>query len=274
MFVKQYRWSIFIRTALMYGAAQILALLVAHDLRSIIVPQYHFGQEISLLAFLGYFAIGTVGLLVLMRLYKGGWPYRLFFYSVVIWGIMIVFERIFPLWIGISIALIYALAMTLVPVVWVHDLAIVVASAGIGASFGMQFAWPMVVALMGVLSVYDIVAVYYTKHMIAMAHAMLERHAIFALFIPGKERGFFQNIKSVQPGSGFMLLGGGDIVIPMFLAVSALDISPIAAVAVVAGSLLGLLGNHITLMRNPRPLPALPGITAGACLGLIIGMLL
>ncbi len=258
----------------MYGAAQILALLVAHDLRSIIVPQYHFGQEISLLAFLGYFAIGTVGLLVLMRLYKGGWPYRLFFYSVVIWGIMIVFERIFPLWIGISIALIYALAMTLVPVVWVHDLAIVVASAGIGASFGMQFAWPMVVALMGVLSVYDIVAVYYTKHMIAMAHAMLERHAIFALFIPGKERGFFQNIKSVQPGSGFMLLGGGDIVIPMFLAVSALDISPIAAVAVVAGSLLGLLGNHITLMRNPRPLPALPGITAGACLGLIIGMLL
>ena len=71
----------------------------------------------------------------------------------------------------------------------------------------------------------------------------------------------------------FLILGGGDVVLPMFLSVSLLSVNWVLSLATVGGMLVGLFVNHVVLVKRLAPLPALPCITAGALLGLFIGAL-
>ncbi|MDD3102551.1 MAG: presenilin family intramembrane aspartyl protease, partial [Patescibacteria group bacterium] len=138
------------------------------------------------------------------------------------------------LWMPSIFALILIIALILVwlikPTVLIHDLSVILAISSIGAIMGLGFKPMEVIVLLLIFSVYDFIAVYKTKHMVKMAREMIRSQAILGFIIPsnfsaqggsalgGKD--WMENLKKVEPGGNFLILGGGDIIFPLLLCAS------------------------------------------------------
>lgn len=268
---------LYLTTALLSAVAYTLGLFAARELSitAFSPPAVSAGQEGAVLfLFLALFASATGFLLLLFRVYRGTGLYRLLFSLVVFLGLLKLFETVFPLEFSVIVAALFLLGFFLVPTVWTHDVIVILASAGIGAMFALSFTESTSVALLAVLSIYDVLAVFVTKHMITLAHAMIRSQATFALFIPERIKEFAASIAQVRPGAGFMILGGGDIVLPMiYLSVVAREQSGVAIVGM-CGALCGQFLNHLFLVQLRKPIPALPMIALGAIAGVAAGNIL
>lgn len=257
-------------TLVLFAVAQALALVVADRIRSVNEISQTVVGTISLFTFLIYFGVGTALVLLLVKLYRGTALYRMLFFLALCSGLVTVFQMVFPLPISLFVAITFCIGLYMLPVIWVHNIAIIIASAGLGAVLGMQITGTVAVWLLVILSVYDVIAVYLTGHMVNMAHAFIARQASFALIIPESWYGLYETMGDVRPNGGFLILGGGDVVLPMILSVALAPTHPSASIGVVIGSLVGLLINHTVLMRWQRPIPALPMIAAGCLLGMLV----
>lgn len=159
--------------------------------------------------------------------------------------------------------------------VWVQDLVMLLTLAGIGAVFGLALTPLAVVIILVILSFYDIIAVYKTGHMVKLAETMIRARAIFGFVIPIKPGGFRENITRVQPGEEFMILGSGDVALPLLLAASLVRISVSQAAVVIAFACLGLLISNLlfTSQKTRRPMAALPPIAAMSIIGYLVASL-
>lgn len=259
-------------TIVLFSLAQILALIVADRIRTLNEMSVTLTGGISLSMFLAYFAIGTILVLLLIKLYHGQALYRILFFLGLCSGLVTVFQMVFPLPISLFVSITFCVGLALLPIIWVHNIAIIISSAGIGALLGMQISWTVAAWLLLILSAYDVVAVYVTGHMVHMARAFIARQASFALIIPESWYGLYEQLGDVRPSGGFLVLGGGDLILPMFLSVAIAPINSNASIGVIVGSLVGLLLNHIVLMRWQRPIPALPMIAVGCLFGFLVGL--
>ena len=270
-----FRLQLFLYTVTLFAAAQGLALFVAEQLSSIrtfaVTPLF---DGMGVLYFLVFFFAVTLFFLILFHVYRGNALYRMVFVATVFVGLLKLFELVFPVSLSAIVAIVFILGLFLLPVVWIHDLIVLFAGAGIGAIFGLQFHWSFAVVLLVILSLYDIIAVFVTKHMIVLAHELIKRNCTFALIIPEHIRQFRAGLMAVQPGSGFLILGGGDIVLPMFLTASAYAERPIAGWTAIVGMCFGVLLNHVWLTSSRAPLPALPFISMGGIIGAMLGFIL
>ncbi len=268
-----FRFQLFLYTVLLFAAAQGLALFVAEQLSNIRpLVTTPLSGEMSVLYFLVFFFTVTLFFLVLFHVYKGNLLYRLIFITIVFAGLMKIFELVFPTSLSMIVAVVFIFGLFLLPLVWIHDLIILFSGAGIGAIFGLQFHWTFAIALLVILSLYDIVAVFITKHMVTLAHELIKRSCTFALIIPEHSAQFRASLMTVQPGSGFLILGGGDIILPMFLTASAYVTRPLAGWCAIVGMCVGVLFNHIWLTSSRVPLPALPLISLGGIIGVFVGL--
>jgi len=267
-------WKLFLHTVATYALAQGLALVVTRELKDMPTPFLPIaGQNASLLSFFIFFFAATIFILLLLEYRRGRFLYRSLFSIVLFVGLSKVFELVFPQGLSMVIAVIFIIGLFLLPLVWVHDIVVAIAAAGIGPMFGLQFSWQSAALILVILSVYDIIAVFVTRHMIALAEEMIKHQASFALIIPEKWQEFKNNLSVVHPGTGFLVVGGGDVVLPMLLTSSAYLIQPNLAWWIVAGTLIGVFLNHSLLITYRRPLPAMPFLTFGAFVGLSIGFL-
>lgn len=261
-------------TLLLFAAAQGAALFVTEQLaimRLSSAPTLADGGVVAY--FLLFFFAVTLFFLILFHIYRGNLLYRIIFLLAVFAGLLKVFELVFPVSLSMVVAVFFILGLFLLPVIWVHDLIIILAGAGIGAVFGIQFHWSFAILLLAILSVYDIIAVFVTKHMIVLAHELIKRSCSFALIVPEHWRNFRFGLMEVKPGSGFLILGGGDVILPMFLTASAYLTQPSAAVTAIVGMCIGVTINHIWLMGHGHPLPALPFIVLGGVVGMLLGFI-
>lgn len=266
------RLHLFVHTALLFFAAQFTALMVTDQLKALVFPSITtVSDQQSLIYFLIVFFSVTLFILVLFQFYKGKFLYRLIFASIAFIGLLKVFELVFPFSLSIFVALVFLFGLFLVPNVWAHDLIVIVASAGIGPIFGLQFSVSAALLLLAILSVYDFIAVFVTRHMEPLAHAMIANQASFALLIPEHYADFRAKLTAVRPGSGFLIFGGGDVILPMFLNASLYLVYKPLAYWAIAGAILGIFLNHLWLIESRKPLPALPFITLGSVLLVAIG---
>ena len=74
-------------------------------------------------------------------------------------------------------------------------------------------------------------------------------------------------------GKRFLIFGGGDVILPMFLNASLYIMYKPLAYWSIGGALFGMFLNHLWLMETRRPLPALPFITLGSILAIAVGFL-
>lgn len=267
-------WKLFCHTVVVFALAQALALVVTRELKDMPSPFLPIaGQSASLISFLIFFFAATIFIFLLLEYRRGRFLYRSLFSIVLFVGLSKVFELVFPQGLSMLIAVVFITGLFLLPIVWVHDVVVAIAAAGIGPMFGLQFSWQAAAFILILLSFYDIIAVFVTHHMIILAHEMIRHQASFALIIPERLREFKNNLSAVQPGTGFLIIGGGDVVLPMFLTSSAYLIQPGLAWWIVAGTLMGVFLNHSLLVTYRRPLPAMPFLTLGALCGLSIGFL-
>lgn len=121
--------------------------------------------------------------------------------------------------------------------------AVSVAGPLIGVSIGII---PIVLFLV-FISLYDIHAVFFTKHMVKMAKSITKKNLAFTFTILSKKKSFE--------------LGTGDIVLPLAFASSILKFSPnpfLVVPIVLFASLFGLLLTLAIAETKKIPLPALP----------------
>lgn len=163
-----------------------------------------------------------------------------------------------------------------VPRVFVHDIAIVLGIGGIAGVLGLSMTPLIACGLLALLSIYDIVSVYRTRHMVTLAGRMLESGAVFGFLIPARFSGFFERRQNAMRERSVMMLGSGDIGLPLILAASAVSQSLVAATFVAGGALLGILAMHWLFTHQGRSMPmaALPPIAMSAILGYALAIAL
>lgn len=180
------------------------------------------------------------------------------------------------LWIGDILALIFVSFLIFYwikkPNILVHNLLLIMGIIGAGSALGLRLDPLLVVFLLIIFSIYDVIAVYKTKHMIKMAKAMIEVRAIPGIILPPKISEFKTPLRNVKMGGRFVILGGGDIVFPLLLAASLVPFGVLDSLIVAFFALIGLSVSFwfFISQRIRKPIPALPPIAFFSIIGYLI----
>ena len=274
----QFRISLYMKEFVLFATTLVVGIFSAYQYST--YPILEALPEIK-------FSWSDVVFFVLMALfifltskYKklGKVSYRIFLILVVFSGTQIVAGSFLSqpndLWATLFIILVFALIKN----VFTHNIGVILGVAGIGSILGLSILPKTVVIIMIVLSFYDIIAVYVTKHMVSMAKNMMEAGAIFGFIIPSEIKGLFSNKQEAQAqmGDKFMILGSGDVGLPVVLVSSMVRYSVAGAIIVAIFSLLGLLATHLIFVnqKERKPMAALPPIAAMSVLGYLLVLFL
>jgi presenilin-like A22 family membrane protease len=206
-----------------------------------------------------YIIVLTAGMLLLKKVFKKGRFLYIFEYLALFAGCSIVFMTF------LSEVLAYFLAVYLLLIktiyndykrtsLWINNILLAIALAGAGTMLGISLGIIPIMFFIFLLSVYDIVAVFYTKHMLVLAKTITEKKLAFLFVIPTKKKE--------------LRLGGGDIAIPMMVSASLFNvllpkycffIVMLPIIGIWISSVLGLLITFYVLdITKAKGLPALP----------------
>ena len=155
-----------------------------------------------------------------------------------------------------------------------QDVAAIFSGSGAGALLGASLGIVPCIIFMMILSVYDFVSVFITKHMVNMAKAITERPMAFTIAAPHKfKKPKYIPIKKTKKKIHVFQLGLGDVVIPLMFSVSILNKFTIFhSIISIIGSLIGLLLLTFYITRKPQALPALPFVCSGALAGYLVSI--
>ncbi len=214
------------------------------------------------------FIIGQIllitGIILLIKRFSKRTGYLKFFeYIALFFGMVIVFDVFLLYVIGLYLAVLLLFTKYLLEknapeykktIMWYNNIFLGIAIAGAGAIIGLSLGIIPVIVFIILLSIYDIIAVFYTKHMIDLAKTFSKTKMALIFYIPSKERVY--------------QLGAGDIVIPLVVSSSLyfylLNLLPLNIIILVLillwiSSLIGLfLTFYILKVRNLKAMPALP----------------
>jgi presenilin-like A22 family membrane protease len=210
-------------------------------------------------------------------------------------------------WRILSLLELLALAIAIIPAylkifkqnLLVHNITELMVYPGIGAVFVSFFYYSLnesasllaVVLLLVLFSIYDIWAVNHSGIMQKMAKFQINELKLFAgFFVPYMDKGQKAKIKEIKMKYkkkdqekalknkkikvSLAILGGGDVVFPIIAAGTVLKVlGLIPALLVVAGATIALLF-LFTTARKGKFYPALPFLSGGIFIGMILGLLL
>jgi presenilin-like A22 family membrane protease len=204
---------------------------------------------------------------------------RILFAFLFSWGTFIATVFYVPVPAAVSIAAAFGMFWFLIPLVWLHNLVLILAVSSLGVVFGRFISPWTAMAIILALAIYDFLAVRF-RFMLWMADRLSQINALPALIIPKSYSEWNFNLKKreriieVNPTEReYSILGGGDIAFPCLLTASvyfAQGLRPAAIIAVLG--LLGLVGVYViqALVLKGKPMPALPPIAASTLVGLLV----
>jgi presenilin-like A22 family membrane protease len=204
---------------------------------------------------------------------------RLLFALLFSWGAFIATVFYLPLPVAVAIAVVFGTFWFLIPLVWLHNLVLILAVSSIGAVFGRFITPWTAMAIILALAIYDFLAVRF-KFMLWMADRLSQINALPALIIPKDYSEWNSNLKKrekiieVNPDKReYSILGGGDLAFPCLLTASvyfAQGLAPAAIIAVLGS--LGLVSVYViqAIFLKGKPMPALPPIAAFTLVGLLV----
>ena len=264
--------------------AMVLAvgiISVSHSAGTVSVKSYG-TAKVSVPNFLAVFALATLfflGLIYFLKVKKIKRAiFKIMFFLSVFAGTTIFFN----VWAGqlfaFSAGVLAAVAWWTYPKVASHNLCLVFAMLGAGIFLGHVFSPDAAAFLLLFFSVYDLAAVYVTKHMIVMAKEMIANGALAAVFIPMNFSGLKESINRIAAGGEkFLVLGGGDIIFPLFFCVSVTRYYGIVASAITAlFATIGFCASFYQFLNQGtrRPIPALPPIALFTLIGYALAIFL
>jgi presenilin-like A22 family membrane protease len=138
---------------------------------------------------------------------------------------------------------------------WYNNILLAIAIAGSGSIIGLSLGLIPVIVLLILLAIYDIISVFYTKHMITLANMIIKKKISLIFVLPTKKREY--------------KLGGGDLVIPALVSSSlfatliktqGLLKTVIPIILVWLASIAGLVITFYILDKYRNKLKALPAL--------------
>lgn len=233
-------------------------------------------EEISLTYFVVAFLIATFFIILALRFLKGSIGFKLLFVLLIAIGTKTVFQPFTSEIFASLLALGVIILWLLIKYVWVHNLAIILAVAGISAQLGLTISTTTILLVLAALSIYDVFAVYKTQHMVSMFKNLMSKGVILSIISPFSFSGFLRKLSSVELGKEFVLLGTGDLAFPLIFAVAILKFSLRSSLFVVGGALLGatIVFLLLTHQTQHRAIPALPPIAACSVLGFLLSLMI
>ncbi|MEI7718433.1 MAG: presenilin family intramembrane aspartyl protease [archaeon] len=241
---------------------------------------YYFYQIIS------SFIIAIL-IVVLITKYKLRLVMKTWFLIVVIIALSISLAAIFKNIFGITnylfpliFAIIFGILKILRPSVVIHNVTEVLIYPGIATIFVPILTPLTAILLLIIISIYDMWAVWHSGIMQKMAKFQMNELKIFGGFlIPYLTKEVRQKIAALKKSKNkkgkkmkisMAILGGGDVVFPIITAgVFMLSLGLSYAIAVILGALLGLTC-LMFFSEKKKFYPAMPFITAGIFLGLLV----
>lgn len=203
------------------------------------------------------FATGIALLLIKFNAVK---IWKIWFFIGVVVTLTITFGSFIPEVIALILGLGFAFFKIFRTNVIVHNFTEIFIYPGIAAIFVPIFNLMSIFILLVVISVYDIIAVWKTKHMVKMAEFQSETKIFAGLLIP------YKKTRAV--------LGGGDIGFPLMFAGVVMKTSNMLNGVIV--SLFAALGLFLLfyMAKKEKFYPAMPFVTAGCVIGYLITLLL
>jgi presenilin-like A22 family membrane protease len=169
---------------------------------------------------------------------------------------------------------------------YVIDTVGIIIGAGASTMFGISLDIIPTLLLLVVLAVYDYIAVYRTKHMVALAEGVMDLKLPILLVVPKHWKYSFLKEKFDKQEREAFFMGLGDAVMPTLLVVSANVFVPAAyyyvpfvglmnipAIGAIIGTFVGftvLMG----LVIKGKPQAGLPFLNTGVILGYAAGCLM
>ena len=281
--------NLFWKEALLFALTQILGIFVAIRFSKLLGILKIEPKPVSFYNFLVYFLVATLIILAFLKISKkrGGVIMQVFFILAVFSGL----DLLFSIFVGEPTAIILALGLIVLRFRWqtvlIHNLVVVGGLAGLGGMLGLTIFPRDAIILLIILAVYDVIAVYKTKHMVKMAEAMIKKRVILGIIVPEKFSGFKASMTDVEqdkmptakilkPGKAgrFLILGGGDLALPMLLIGSVAGHNILGAIIILIFALFGLLAMHLIFIKlKSRPMPALPPLAVFSILGYFVSLL-
>ena len=278
--IKTLKLNLFWRELVLFGLTQVLGIVVAERYlfglagSSLRAPEVAFkfsGADWILSALVVALFVWAV----LNKHRASRIIFKVFFWLVIIGGAQIIFSVWFPPLCALLMTIGLIVLMLKSRSVLIQNLAVLLAMAGMGVVLGLSISPLIAVWGLLILSFYDIIAVYVTKHMVKMAKGMAESGAVFGFIVPFEWSGFREHVKKAKREK-FMILGSGDIALPLVMAVSAMSISVAHAWIVALFSMIGLFLTHLLFVNQSqrRPMAALPPIAMMAIVGYLVALIL
>jgi presenilin-like A22 family membrane protease len=269
---------LFLQELGLFATTQLIGIFVAFKSRDLVREQ-DISMNLTVWQIILLLAFFTVFIYLISRFLKrAGGFFRLILGLAIFAGSQTVFSLVFNNSIFSFLAAIVLIIVVFKKrIVFLHNLGIVLAMAGIGAVLGLSLSPISVVILLLILSFYDIIAVYKTRHMVKMAEEMIKSRAISGIVLPQNLKGWTENLQNVRPGGQFMILGSGDLVMPLILIASVIGVHGLASGFVVLFfSLLGLALTYYLFVtqRTRKPMAALPPIAVMSIIGYLVSIAL
>lgn len=273
-------WKVFSFEAIFFLLTIFLGILVALKImkyrKSHQIPP---AEPVSPPHFLFAFALATAFLLLVPLFFKKRrWRASIF---KVIFLLPVFFGGILTLglWLGDSAIILMAILIFCwlkFPSPFFHNLSLILAMAGLGATLALSLTPLMVVAFLILFSIYDFIAVYKTKHMIKIAKETAEGGVILGFVAPQKFSDLVTSLREIKIGGKFLILGSGDVISPLLLVVSLLPQNIFNAFLVAIFSFLGLFVSFFIFISQKirSPMPALPPIALFSLFGYLLTLLI
>lgn len=265
---------------LMYILAVVLSFLASRRMMEVFVFFKVEAKAVSVWDIIVPFFILT-GFLILIIYFLRSKKFRVIFFKIfyilaIALGNLYFFGLWFSVWIVFPLIAVLIYFLVKKPSAIIHNLAFIFAVSGMAAVVGLQLAPKEIILMLLFFSIYDFIAVYKTKHMVKMAEVMVENKAIVGLVIPQKTSDFKANLNKMPIKGNFMILGGGDVVFPLILAVSMLNQGILQFFIIIGFSLLGLLAVFLIFISKKQrtPMPALPPIALACIIGYVVTKLI
>lgn len=272
--------TIFLIELLFFLATLILGIIVsiniADPIESVFAQSFKLKSTESPFFFIGYFFLTTLIIFLVSKTEKFKKSKKTFFKIAFL--ISVALGSLITLSVFISeIASLFVILILLLvwqkwPLIILHNILIVLSIAGIGAIIGTMFSPLVIVGLLVFFSIYDFIAVYKTKHMVKMVTEMVKNKAIIGLIIPLSFSDLTSDL-SKKKKKEFIVLGGGDLAFPLFLASAiTIEYNVLAGLVLSGFSSLGLLVSFFifAFQKKKRPIPALPPIALFSIIGFLV----
>lgn len=268
--------NFFIIGGILFFSTLVLGIISAERLKKVPAVQKIEASSLSLPQFIFNFALATLFIFFLVRFLKSkkvkGKIYKFLFVFVCFFSGIVFFEIWFSQPIPFFLTFLFIFWWIKKPSVLNQNLLMIFGIIGVSIILGLQMEPEMIILLLILLSIYDLIAVYKTRHMVKMAQEMLEQKVIFGLVIPHSIFGFKESLIKIEPGRNFFILGGGDVAFPLLFSVSLISQGILKSLIVAIFALFGLFANFYIFIRQKerKPIPALPLISLFSVVGYLI----